>query len=341
VFGLPWKPAVFFTVTPSDFGLYLRLSSENFDLGLWIVYLQILHGTPPDLYLDFGGNTGVPVVFAARMGHKVITLEANPTTVVTLTNNVALNCVQENVTILNFGVGSDQDIIFVPAVHNKAGTGVSYTGEFSVVRGSSAGSPNDVKITIVRWDDVYTRYITRSPVLMKIDIEGKQCFLNLLLPMMNLQGLCRLRNCRTSRGKEVLPRTTTKVSNHISSALLEMLEAEQSTCRFILMELNRQLYDGPAALELLQILVQYGYDLHILGQYDSYLTTERPVRWWMDWRSRRLQVRDMHSFAYQTSSFSTSVCSPPGCDIIGVHVSVGSAQSLSFGADQWLTSYRV
>lgn len=111
-----------------------------------------------DLFVDVGANLGHYSLLAGGIcKSKVIALEPIIATVNKLKRNIELNHLEQNITVLNCGVGE------------KAGV-LKFTKEKTVM--NHVATPNDKNTVSVKVDTLDTILKLQNPTFLKIDVEG-------------------------------------------------------------------------------------------------------------------------------------------------------------------------
>lgn len=135
---------------------------------------------PEDLFIDVGANRGSYTVLAgAAIGASVVAVEPVPETFASLKHNVELNGMVGRVECLNIGLGDQDGVLRFTA---DASDCVNHV----VAEGEQTGKT--VEVSVRRLDDVVRG---RSPVLMKMDVEGYEWFV--------LQGALETLDCESLR----------------------------------------------------------------------------------------------------------------------------------------------
>jgi len=111
-----------------------------------------------DLFVDIGANIGSYTVLAgSECGVKTVSFEPIPTTFDILKANVDLNKVSDNVTLYNFGVGSEiGELKFTNALD-------------TINHVANKTDTNTINVPVVTFDD---RIALTTETLVKIDVEG-------------------------------------------------------------------------------------------------------------------------------------------------------------------------
>lgn len=111
-----------------------------------------------DLFLDIGANVGSYTMLASsEIGAKTIAFEPILKTFKIFSQNIAINSIQDKVEALNIGLGSCKSVL-------------KFTTSFDT--GNHVSSPGDTESTAVNVDTLDNILSGRSPLLMKIDVEG-------------------------------------------------------------------------------------------------------------------------------------------------------------------------
>ena len=111
-----------------------------------------------DLFLDIGANVGSYTMLASsEIGAKTIAFEPILKTFKIFSQNIAINSIQDKVEALNIGLGSCKSVL-------------KFTTSFDT--GNHVSSPGDTESTEVNVDTLDNILSGRSPLLMKIDVEG-------------------------------------------------------------------------------------------------------------------------------------------------------------------------
>lgn len=132
--------------------LYLGLM-ELSEMGFLLHFLQ-----PKDLFVDVGANIGSFTILAsAEKQAKTIAIEPVPSTFQCLLDNVRLNDLNAKVELVNKGISSRQGKLY-------------FTKNFdSINHVSKQYSNEDIEVEVSTLDTVVN---FRSPILIKIDVEG-------------------------------------------------------------------------------------------------------------------------------------------------------------------------
>jgi FkbM family methyltransferase len=113
-----------------------------------------------DLFVDIGANVGsYSVLASAHVGSKVISIEPVPKTFSTLTQNILINQVNGNVTLLNVAAGSKKDTL-------------KFTSSFDTVNHVVASHEKVEDVIDVKVDKLDSILNSDIPALIKIDVEG-------------------------------------------------------------------------------------------------------------------------------------------------------------------------
>jgi FkbM family methyltransferase len=110
-----------------------------------------------DLFLDVGANVGSYTILGGTSGASVVAVEPLPATFRLLCRNIGVNSFAENVRALNIGLS------------NAAGT-LHFTDHLDTV--NHVVPPGTANSRPVRVDTLDTTCADRTPVLIKIDVEG-------------------------------------------------------------------------------------------------------------------------------------------------------------------------
>ena len=128
---------------------------ECHDMGFVLHFLR-----EADLFLDVGANIGSYTILASgAVGAETISFEPVPSTFQRLTDNIYLNRLVSQVTLLNVAVGSVEGELEMMADRdtiNRVVSGEVYTG-------------TKIKVPVVTLDKILKG---RIPKLIKIDVEG-------------------------------------------------------------------------------------------------------------------------------------------------------------------------
>ncbi len=119
--------------------------------------LDMLHSG--ELFVDVGANIGSYSILAATKGARVIAIEPVPSTFKVLKQNILLNELDEQIEVMNIGLGSKEENL-----------------KFSIKQGATNHVLNkeektkqSVKVLVRSLDDVLDG---RIPKIIKIDVEG-------------------------------------------------------------------------------------------------------------------------------------------------------------------------
>lgn len=122
------------------------------DMGFLLHFLR-----PTDLFLDVGANIGAYSILASgEIGSHTIAIEPIPSTFGHLTNNIAVNQIQEKVRAYNIGLSSVKGI-------------VRFTKAFDAI--NHVATPEEL-YTIDVEVDILDSLMKDTPSLIKIDVEG-------------------------------------------------------------------------------------------------------------------------------------------------------------------------
>lgn len=123
----------------------------------------LLHALrPDDLFIDVGANAGSYTILAsAVIGSKTIAFEPIPKTYTKLIDNIRLNSLENLVTSFNLGVGCEKGVINFTN---------SYGAMNHVVENKSMNIQEHIVSVEMTTIDINLQH--KSPVLMKIDVEG-------------------------------------------------------------------------------------------------------------------------------------------------------------------------
>lgn len=111
-----------------------------------------------DLFVDIGANIGSYTILAsAEIGANAISIEPIPETYNHLLQNIAINNIGVKVTALNIGLGSEKGVL-------------KFTNEFDT--GNHVASADTINYVSVNVDTLDSILDGKSPVLLKIDVEG-------------------------------------------------------------------------------------------------------------------------------------------------------------------------
>jgi FkbM family methyltransferase len=111
-----------------------------------------------DLFVDIGANVGVYTVLASgEIGANSISIEPIPTTFSHLSENITLNDISSKVIAFNIGLGSKPGKLF-------------FTKDKDTVNHvSTEADKHTMEVQVNTLDNILQ---TRSPILIKIDVEG-------------------------------------------------------------------------------------------------------------------------------------------------------------------------
>lgn len=119
--------------------------------------LDMLHSG--ELFVDVGANIGSYSILAATKGARVIAIEPVPSTFKVLKQNVLLNELDDQIEVMNIGLGSKEENL-------KFSTEQGTTNH---VLNKEENTKQSVKILVRSLDDVLDG---RIPKIIKIDVEG-------------------------------------------------------------------------------------------------------------------------------------------------------------------------
>lgn len=126
---------------------------EFHDMGFLLHFLR-----PNDLFVDVGANIGSYTILAsAEVGANTIAVEPIPTTFRNLKNNVFINNIQDLVTMLNIGLGSQIGRI----LFTKGGDTLNHVAISNEI--------DTIEVDIDTLDNILAH---QQPTLLKIDVEG-------------------------------------------------------------------------------------------------------------------------------------------------------------------------
>lgn len=122
------------------------------DMGFLLHFLR-----PQDLFLDVGANVGVYTLLASgEIGAKTISIEPIQATFNILSENIKINNLEENVELLNIGLGNESGIL-------------KFTKMLDTVNHVAKKDETDtVDVVVKKMDEISTSI----PNLIKIDVEG-------------------------------------------------------------------------------------------------------------------------------------------------------------------------
>eukprot|EP00455_Lapot_gusevi_P018352 TRINITY_DN1_c0_g1_i2.p1 TRINITY_DN1_c0_g1~~TRINITY_DN1_c0_g1_i2.p1 ORF type:complete len:385 (+),score=77.93 TRINITY_DN1_c0_g1_i2:99-1253(+) len=173
MFSPEFDPAIIVSVaTREDQKLYVGfLEGDGFQHGVYLVMKDLVKDKIPQLMLDWGCNFGIVSTMLAKLGHRVVCVEAGPNTWKTLQFNLIHNCVNPpqpgvlvngKVTSLNYGLsdvegyGGTTEAVYSGAAH-------------LLINGDKSGIP------IKPFDKISEELqLNEKPYLLKIDIEGHE-----------------------------------------------------------------------------------------------------------------------------------------------------------------------
>jgi len=116
---------------------------------------------PEDLFGDIGANIGSFTILASGVvGASSVTAEPVPSTYSYLKRNVILNDLESLVQVLNIGVGAEPGELRFTSGHDTVN---------HVVTGATGNDEATVLVRIRTMDELFA---DRTPVLLKIDVEG-------------------------------------------------------------------------------------------------------------------------------------------------------------------------
>ncbi|XP_052761393.1 uncharacterized protein LOC128204090 [Mya arenaria] len=118
-------------------------------------------------FLDLGCNIGAFTIPMAKLGRRVIAVDANKENLKMLATSLHLGGLDENVTIFLNGVSNETKYVhLVPSTSNVGGTKIEH---------SDIQSPVDIanSIITIKLDDILTKFGPK-PFFMKMDIEGHE-----------------------------------------------------------------------------------------------------------------------------------------------------------------------
>lgn len=146
---------------------YLRNTGHFYELGLLEALSSYIN--PGDFVVDIGAHIGNHSIFLAKvLGARVIAIEANPEAYSVLKSNVESNGLSNEINALNVAV-TDKNDTFVQLTPLPSGD----AGTLSVLRAPKQSS--SIRCKTVSLDVAYSDYFkSRSPVLIKLDVEGAE-----------------------------------------------------------------------------------------------------------------------------------------------------------------------
>ncbi|XP_052761803.1 uncharacterized protein LOC128204427 [Mya arenaria] len=115
-------------------------------------------------FLDLGCNIGAFTIPIAKLGRRVIAVDANKENLKMLATSLHLGGLDENVTLIWNGVSNETKYVhLVPSTNNVGGTKIEQ---------SDIKNPNDNENSIItiKLDDMQTQFGS-GPFFMKMDIE--------------------------------------------------------------------------------------------------------------------------------------------------------------------------
>ena len=139
-------------LTGATGNLYCGLH-EFQDMGFLLHLLR-----PTDLFVDIGANVGSYTILASsEIGANTISIEPITTTFIYLEDNILINRIQEKVTALNIGLGSQKGVL-------------KFTKSLDTVNHVATDFNSDsIDVSVDTLDNVIRH---RDPLLLKIDVEG-------------------------------------------------------------------------------------------------------------------------------------------------------------------------
>lgn len=151
----------------------------KFDRAFWLKHLPNwergtfdfldAHVEPGSVFLDIGSWIGPIGLYAAARGARVIALEPDPVSIVSLTDNAALNnaALPGSLEVLNSGFDAKPGTITIYGNHKGFGT----SGSSSTGRGLRS-----VSLPTTTAEDLISMVGDQRPVVIKVDIEGHEFF---------------------------------------------------------------------------------------------------------------------------------------------------------------------
>jgi FkbM family methyltransferase len=114
-----------------------------------------------DTFFDVGANVGSYALLASGgCKAKSIAIEPVPATFDILTKNIALNSLQDTVTLINAGAGAEAGMLAFSVNEDTTN---------HVIAESETGTSNTIKVPIITIDSLSAQTL---PALIKIDVEG-------------------------------------------------------------------------------------------------------------------------------------------------------------------------
>jgi FkbM family methyltransferase len=110
--------------------------------------------------VDLGANIGAFSILSASYGCKVLAVEPEPHNVNALINNIAINNMQDRITVASLGVS---DFNGTAKIGNNGG-GASIKDS----------SENDSIVSVITLDELFLRYSIDKVNILKIDVEGSE-----------------------------------------------------------------------------------------------------------------------------------------------------------------------
>lgn len=150
-------------------------SSGHFEADKSSIMLELLTTDPNINLIDIGANIGVYTLSAAKMGRKVLAVEALDQNVRHICSSVAAGGLQERVTLVHNAISNDNGIVNLGVdKNNMGGTYVDVDSEH--IKELKLGRANGTygKVHTIKMDDLLTipGIEDFKTVIVKMDIEG-------------------------------------------------------------------------------------------------------------------------------------------------------------------------
>jgi len=161
--AVEWVNGSTFLARPWHFGFSANVYCGLLEFKDMSFLLHALR--PEDLFIDVGANRGSYTVLAGMaVGAKVVAVEPVPDTFENLRANVDLNSMADRVECCNIGLGDKEGELVFTADASDCINHVLTEGETA---------EKTVTVPVRRLDDLVG---DRSPFLIKMDVEGYECF---------------------------------------------------------------------------------------------------------------------------------------------------------------------
>jgi FkbM family methyltransferase len=144
-------------LTGATGNIYTGLVDFN-DMGFLLHFLR-----DGDLFADIGANMGSYSILASGcVGAKTIAFEPIPSSFSWLVKNIELNNLNQRITPMNIGLGSETTELYFTSAHD--------TVNHVIAQNEISGQDDKLKIPVHTFDDIALS--SGIPQLIKIDVEG-------------------------------------------------------------------------------------------------------------------------------------------------------------------------